>query len=80
MSDADRRGFYWKEIAGALHIAGVSSRATFLREIQGLMVHKQESNSANVKPHKSPDKRGERLFLNVVSSLRRRGLKRRRKR
>jgi hypothetical protein len=71
MSGADRRGFDWKEIAEVLQIAGVSSRVTFLQEIRGLMVHKEESNSDGVKPDKLPDERGEKLFLNVGASLRR---------
>jgi hypothetical protein len=80
MSAADRRGFDWKEIAGVLHIAGVSSRVTFLRRIQGLMVHREESDSDKVKPHELLDKRGEKPFLNVVASLRRQSDKRRRER
>ncbi len=80
MPGADRRGFDWKEIAEVLQIAGVSSRVTFLHEIRGLVVHKEESNSDSVKPDKLPDERGEKLFLNVVSSLRRRRPDRSRKR
>jgi hypothetical protein len=80
MSGANHRGFDWKEIAEVLHIAGVSSRLTFLREIRGLMVHKEESDSDSVKPGELPDKRGEKLLLNVVASLPRLGTKRTRKR
>jgi len=57
MSGADCRGFDWKEIAEVLHIAGVSSRMTFLQEIRGLMVHEEESNSDRVKPDRLPDER-----------------------
>lgn len=90
MSGADRRGFDWKEIAGVLHMAGASSRVTFWREVQRLnarnidsqtrtILHKEGSDSDNVKPDKLPDKRGEKLLSTVFLSLRRRRDKRRRK-
>jgi hypothetical protein len=60
MSRVDRRGFDWKEIAGVLHISGVSPRVIFWREVQRLrdktldsqpraMIHQQESDSVRVK-------------------------------
>ena len=90
MSGADRRGFDWKEIAGVLHIAGVSSRVTFGREVQRLsatnidrqphtIVQKEGSDSDNVKPEELSNKRGEELLSTVFLSLRRRRDKRRRK-
>jgi hypothetical protein len=85
MSGADRRGFDWKEIAGVLHIAGVSSRVTFWRAVQRLStknVDRQphtivQEDSHNVKPEKLPSKRGEKLPSTVFLSLRRRRDKRR---
>lgn len=73
-----------------LHIAGVSARVTFGREVQRLrarnvdrqprtILHKEGSDSDSVKPDKLPDKRGEKLLSTVFLSLRRRGDKRRRK-
>jgi hypothetical protein len=90
MSGADSRGFDWKEIAGVLHIAGVSSRVTFWREVQRLgarnvdreprtILHNAGSDSDSVKPDKLPAKRGEKLFSTAFLSLRRRGGKRRKK-
>lgn len=90
MSGADRRGFDWKEIAGVLHVAGVSARVTFGREVQRLsaknvdrqprtILQKEGSDSDNMKPDKFPDKRGEKFLSTVFPSLRRRRDKRRRK-
>jgi hypothetical protein len=90
MSGADGRGFDWKEIAGVLHIAGVSSGVTFEREVQSLgaknidrqphtIVQTEGSDSDNVKPEKLPSKRGEQLLSTACLSLRRRRDKRGRK-
>jgi hypothetical protein len=73
-----------------LHIAGVSSRVTFWREVQRLraknvdrgartILHNAGSDSESVKPDKLPDKHGEKLLSTAFLSLRRRGDKRRRK-
>jgi hypothetical protein len=88
MSGADSRGFDWKEIAGVLHIAGVSSRVTFWRAVQRLstenvdrerptIVQKEGADSHNVKPEKLPSKRGEKLLSTGLLSLPRRRDKRR---
>ena len=89
MSGADRRGFDWKEIAGVLHIAGVSSRVAFWREVQRLSIknidrqprtiQNERTDSDSVKPDKLPGKRGEEILSTVFLNLRRRGNKRRKK-
>ncbi len=84
MSGTGRRGFDWKEIAGALHITGVTADVTFWGEVQRLrsktadsrppaIVHKEESEFDFETPDSLPGKRVQKLISNVSVSLPRRG-------
>jgi len=90
MSGADRRGFDWKEIAGVLHISGVSSCVTFWREVQRLTAknvdgeprtipHKEGSDSDSVKPDELSRQTRRKAFFNRVPESAATGKKQRRK-